>query len=909
MNFESRFEALTGKRPFPWQVELYKKFTAGRDFEPPAIANLPTGVGKTMVIAVWLLAYFSKTAAIPRRLVYVVNRRTVVDQTTTEVDKLRRGLSSIELKPDDLAVSTLRGQFADNEEWCADPSRPAVICGTVDMIGSRLLFGGYRIGFKKRPLHAGFLGQDVLLVHDESHLEPAFQKLLVDIQQEQCCQREKHGELPWPRLSVMALSATSRDSEVDSTKQAFALTNDETNPQIPIPHDSDIPVHTIWRRITAQKQIELHSCENESKLLAENIADLSLRHLGKNASVLVYARRVTDVIKIADLISKSLAQKGESHNVETLTGVKRGFEREHLVNNPVFARFMPEEDRLVDAVKGTCFLICTSAGEVGANLSADHLVCDLSTLESMMQRFGRVNRFGRLPNSKIDVVFPKQWDNKHILTMPRKRTLEILASLESASPLNLAQISADKREKAYSPEPKLLPVSSVLFDQLAMTSLLQRQPGCPAVGPYLHGIAEWEPPRTSVAWRREVDLVSTSVIAPRDPTFPRTLLDEYPLKPLELLSDVTERVFVELQKLAKRFERKWPNVWIVREKGDVDVKPLYFAAQPAVKGQEKKRLIEDIENCTVLLPPSIGGLTNEGTLNGLQKLNGVPLDVADEWTLPNDSGEREIQRKRVVSYGRDLKEQTSHNGMSLTRVIEIDPFFEGSSLFDKSEELDEDNRAVWLWYVRPKSASEDLTTVSLQPITWQHHTDRVFEEATRIVGALNLPQPMQDAIILAAKLHDLGKRREMWQRSIGNPNPENWHAKGGKPEGEKRWRPQRLSPYRHEFGSLLDVAAQVDYADWSADWEALDEHHQEIVLHLIAAHHGYARPHFTAKGMLDPEPPEGVDPHEVAADTMRRYARLQRRYGRWGLAYLESLLRAADWAASKTPSELKEAAK
>ena len=29
---------------------------------------------------------------------------------------------------------------------------------------------------------------------------------------------------------------------------------------------------------------------------------------------------------------------------------------------------------------------------------------------------------------------------------------------------------------------------------------------------------------------------------------------------------------------------------------------------------------------------------------------------------------------------------------------------------------------------------------------------------------------------------------------------------------------------------------------------------------------------------------------------------LQRKYGRWGLAYLESLLRAADWAASAEPS-------
>jgi CRISPR-associated helicase Cas3 len=77
-----------------------------------------------------------------------------------------------------IAISTLRGQFADNREWTADPSRPGVIAGTVDMIGSRLLLSRYGIGFRSRPLHAGFFGQDALLVHDEAHLEPAFQLCL-----------------------------------------------------------------------------------------------------------------------------------------------------------------------------------------------------------------------------------------------------------------------------------------------------------------------------------------------------------------------------------------------------------------------------------------------------------------------------------------------------------------------------------------------------------------------------------------------------------------------------------------------------------------------------------------------------------------------------------------------------------
>lgn len=44
---------------------------------------------------------------------------------------------------------------------------------------------------------------------------------------------------------------------------------------------------------------------------------------------------------------------------------------------------------------------------------------------------------------------------------------------------------------------------------------------------------------------------------------------------------------------------------------------------------------------------------------------------------------------------------------------------------------------------------------------------------------------------------------------------------------------------------------------------------------------------------------------DFAAESMRimqRFAALQRQYGRWGLAYLESLVRAADYAASANPS-------
>lgn len=198
MNFIELFTKLTGYPPFPWQEALYEEwFSLGKI---PQSCILPTGLGKTSVIAVWLIALSKFPDKMPKRLVYVVNRRTVVDQTTEEVEKYQRNRVAAGVR--EFEVSTLRGQFADNGRWCADPSKPAVICGTVDMIGSRLLFSGYGIGRGKRPLHAGFLGQDALLVHDEAHLEPAFQTLIDTIESEQ--KRERAGK-------PAAVATTPRD--------------------------------------------------------------------------------------------------------------------------------------------------------------------------------------------------------------------------------------------------------------------------------------------------------------------------------------------------------------------------------------------------------------------------------------------------------------------------------------------------------------------------------------------------------------------------------------------------------------------------------------------------------------------------------------------------------------------------
>ena len=170
--------------------------------------------------------------------------------------------------------------------------------------------------------------------------------------------------------------------------------------------------------------------------------------------------------------------------------------------------------------------------------------------------------------------------------------------------------------------------------------------------------------------------------------------------------------------------------------------------------------------------------------------------------------------------------------------------------------------------------------------------------ARQIVNGLPLANELKDAIVVAAKFHDLGKRRVLWQRSIGNPDPNDpkkWLAKSG-----GTMKPREFGDmYRHEFGSLVDVLdpRQTNFEEF----QALNPDMRDVVLHLIAAHHGYGRPHFPTDLAFDPEP-KSSEIDSLAREVPQRFARLQRKYGRWGLAYLESLLRAADYAASASPS-------
>ena len=930
--FDETFHSLTGNWPFPWQRRLYKEWVSGNF---PKSCDLPTGAGKTSVVALWLIA-LAENPKIPRRLVYVVNRRTVVDQTTEEVEKMAKNLanancrelsnlcaklsrlSAIDFseKEGPLAISTLRGQMADNRAWSADPCRPSVIIGTVDMIGSRLLFGGYRIGFKSRPLHAGFLGQDALLIHDEAHLEPAFQTLAEAIVQQQ---KEDSQNAAACQLNLVSLTATPRENA-----KSFQLESDDNNNKI------------LSQRLRAPKNLRLHSINDPKQELIPKIVEIALAHrehrdCGK--PILIYAREVETVEKIVDGLKKS--NKSLSKQILSLTGTMRGLERDKLTENLIFQRFLPKNNNTDSPVSSagnndqfsfslakppsstkneidesqsnseeTVYLVCTSAGEVGINLSAKHLVCDLTALESMAQRFGRVNRFGDpepLPEdrqTRIDVVHPAEIEEgKSDYDAARKKTLEILKSLNGdASPDSLretlSKIPAEERQSAFSPEPEILPTSDILFDAWTMTSIKGELPGRPLLAPYLHGVSEYDPPQTTVAWREEVGCITGDLLQEHRP---EDLLEDFPLKPHELLSDLSDRVFKHLQKIAERHPDK--PVWLLDEAGDrVEVLKMKELIPNKEKGEKEKEKMKIIQHKTVLLSPEVGGLSRKkGLLDWEAKATDPPLDVSCEWEDENG----QPRRKRFMGSSENVPK-----GWRLVRKINLSQAEDDEVETDEEESSD---RNIWFWYEAPWGGDGEGYTSAKEPVLLEDHTNDVAQIAEAFAKQLKLDEldaEIARSLKLAARWHDLGKKRKLWQRSIGNPidnleYPQKCLAKPG--PGKTM---TQLGHYRHEFGSLIDAEKEPEFA-------ALSPEAKDLTLHLIAAHHGRARPHFPQKEVFDDPDKDNPLPKakKIADEVPLRFERLQRRYGRWGLAYLESLLRAADYAASAGLTAKKEIAK
>jgi CRISPR-associated endonuclease/helicase Cas3 len=152
-----------GHDPYPFQMRL------ATEKELPELIDIPTGLGKTdAVVLAWLwrrrFASQEIRARTPRRLVYCLPMRMLVEQTAQKAKMWPENLGLFSDKPGEeeladtskcslwtenadrdktrIAVTVLMGGEC-KDDWDLYPERDAIIIGTQDMLLSRALNRGY----------------------------------------------------------------------------------------------------------------------------------------------------------------------------------------------------------------------------------------------------------------------------------------------------------------------------------------------------------------------------------------------------------------------------------------------------------------------------------------------------------------------------------------------------------------------------------------------------------------------------------------------------------------------------------------------------------------------------------------------------------------------------------------------
>lgn len=876
--FRHAYVALTECDPFPWQERAFASLV---DANFPATVSLPTGTGKTSLIQIWLAAMawqaLHGVITLPRRLVWVVNRRVVVDQATDEavrivervgnpdivqnaerrklLTQMRHSLASVSFLGGrggaPVVVSTLRGQLADNGEWKLDPARPAIVIGTVDMIGSRLLFSGYGDGKSKRPLHAGLLGQDSWVVLDEAHLTPGFTELLKGIQTSQA-DFERFAP-----FHVSFLSATQRSGGGET--EAIKL------------ESSDEAHKVIGKRLSASKCLRIHRLHEKDDVV-EKIASLARAYANACVRVLVYVKQP----KIAEQVGSRL-EKEAPDRVRLLTGTLRGFERDELTDDLVFAGFRSNPKRSPPEV--THYLVSTSAGEVGADLDADHMVCDLTPADSLIQRFGRVNRLG-LGAANVDLVIPIDLEEGG----PEANALAYLNSLPSHGKKghDISPSALRKRPppaEAFTESPPIVPLARHWLDMWSLTSIRDADwSERPEVAPWMHGVIK-DLPETWLVWREDAEWLARSEVKEEDCA---EVFDAYAIRPHEQLREPTYDIRAKLKRLAEVRGNEIRRAILLKHDGSVAWRGTLaeFVAQEA--GQKLS-----LNFATVVLSPSVGGLSAAGSFVPAES---TATDVADLKGAP---------RKRFLAHQEDGvwransttatgKEECEFKANSRRELVDaiaksMRLKLVASVQIGGRDENEEDSARYLFYFADPTSAAQSsaVSFVSWEKQTLPEHSDRVGALLADFATKLGL-MDKASALGLAGGGHDTGKHRRCWQRAIGNTDFTNPLAKSG----HARFNMTFNGRYRHEFGSLLDAMSNTKIQAIS------DVVLRDVVLHLIASHHGYARPHFREEA-FDKETAYKKC-RETAIEAMQRFGRLQAHYGWWGLAWLEALLKAAD---------------
>ncbi|MBX3209800.1 MAG: type I-U CRISPR-associated helicase/endonuclease Cas3 [Labilithrix sp.] len=985
-HFSEYFEAVHTKpedlersrkvRPFPWQERLLRQ--VARDGRWPSMLDLPTGSGKTAAIDVALFHLALDAAApaaerkAPRRIVLVVDRRTVVDQAHARAETIAKKLIAAEsgilrtvrdrlclLSGTDMPIhcAQLRGGMPRDDEWAARPDQPVVAVSTVDQVGSRLLFRGYGISDGMKPIHAGLLGNDTLILLDEVHLSQPFLETL------EALAKRRHsasGGLP-DRWQFVPMSATPREDV-----PRFQL------------DDTDLANAALAQRLDAAKPVECREVkvsgreETKRTAFAEQIAAEVTRYATPGRAVGVVVNRVATAIAVFALVK---ARYGDAQ-VHLVTGRMRPLDRDDLDRqlSPLIS-----SGRKRDPSTPPLVVVSTQCIEAGADFDFDALVTECASFDALRQRFGRLNRLGDIEDARgtilvrsdavskdePDPVYGQALSNTWLWLRRAPRDFGIHALARELPPFDGVD-EQEKRERLAELASMLPPKSRapVLLPS-HLDAWVQTQPPPrtdPDVALWLHGVDQVREADVQIVWRADIsaDLLARACDPERGPRSRSTD---------DALDALVDRVEVcppsGLEALAIPFAAA--RAWLARTSSasTIDVSDVEGGTDRGEdretvegelgalvwRGSEKSAAIRADglrPGMTIVVPSAYGGIAN-GTWSPSSREHVIDLGDRARWTQTGKPLLR-LLADRWTSRGLEAPPTPPVDETADIPVDELDawlasligenaPAAKSLSTWEievvgalirtkRSRKLvpiaaadlatDSPMAAYYalVGNVREKRRGHDASTegdggsYTGVEVLLDEHMKGVKSYAEDFARRCGIPAAIVRDIELAARWHDAGKVDPRFQRLLRGGSAladvaTEPLAKSRMVINDRaaRRRARERSGYpagaRHELASVSLLEKEPDLLLS----EASD---RDLVLHLVASHHGWCRPFAP---VIEDEAPVDVvleaggksilvsSRHELAAldsGISARFWALVERYGWFGLAWLEAILRLAD---------------
>jgi CRISPR-associated endonuclease/helicase Cas3 len=441
----------------------------------PDVLPVPTGLGKTEVALAWAWRLLVDEAPEPRHLVYCLPMRSLVTQT---VHRLKTCFVALKAAHPEIDVSVyqLMGGAID-DEWVCQPEKPWVLVGTQDQLLSRALNRGYAMSRFEWPVHFGLLNNDCRWIIDEVQLMGPG---LWTTSQLDWMRRKRFPSLK-PCLTTW-MSATVGMSFLSTTDRTREGLGDASPEQVAFEETLTTTLsndqHLQWWR-AAKRPVEWLQPP------ASDRASTNTKTRGVTKS-----GTVTPEVIAAAVIDQHVAGTLSLVICNTVDMAREVFRALSSVEHKVLlsSRFRradrtTHEQRLLtfDTTRKTGTLpkdhpglICVSTQviEAGVDISAHRLWTELAPWPSMLQRLGRLNRKGDDQQARAWVwETPKEGGNKKLkcigpydaADIERAKTLVeafVPLSQNKAFSEAIAELSTNEQKEVFEalrPKPSPLP--------------------------------------------------------------------------------------------------------------------------------------------------------------------------------------------------------------------------------------------------------------------------------------------------------------------------------------------------------------------------------------------------------------------------------------------------------------------